>query len=100
MTETDARRPIPRVNYTEALEAAAIAVTNAKDSKGNPIALCPKPLDVHVVRESLAEVSKWTMDPTFYCQDEGEGAELVACTNLILLATLLSEHLKAGNTGV
>jgi len=55
-------------------------------------------LDVHVVRDSMREVAKWTEDPAYYCQDEGPNAELEACNNLILLAILLREHLKAGNT--
>ena len=97
MTET-ARRPVPHITHTDALEDAAIAVTNARDSKGTPIILCPKPLDVHVVRDSMREVAKWTEDPAYYCQDEGPNAELEACNNLILLAILLREHLKAGNT--
>lgn len=97
MTET-ARRPVPHIKHTEALEAAAIAVTNAKTSKGQAIMLCPNPLDIHQVRDSMREVAKWTEDPGYYCQDEGPDAELTACNNLILLATLLREHLRAGNT--
>ncbi len=97
MTES-ARRPIPHIQHTQALEDAAIAVTNAKTSAGKLIILCPNPLDVHEVRDSLKEVAKWTEDPGYYCQDEGPDAELTACSNVILLATLLREHLKAGNT--
>lgn len=92
------RRPVPHIQHTPELEDAAIAVTNAKTSKGLAIVLCPNPLDVHQVRDSMKEVAKWTEDPAYYCADEGPDAELTACSNIILLATLLREHLKAGNS--
>jgi hypothetical protein len=91
------RRPVPHILHTDALEGAAIAVCNAKDSAGKPIMLCPNPMDVHAVRDSMTEVLNWAKDPAYYCQDEGEGAEIAALKNLILLSTLLLEHLKAGN---
>lgn len=104
MTETNPLRPVPHIQHTPALEAAAIAVTNAKCctcDTGLPIVLCENPLDVNKVRGSLQEVSSWFKDPHFFFSDEhvhGRGnGELAAVENLILLATLLREHLRAGN---
>lgn len=90
-------RPVPHINHTPELEAAAIAVTEARNSKGAPILLCPRPLDVHQVREALQMVSKWFEDPAFFFPED-PNAQLTAAHNLVLLATLLREHLKAGNT--
>jgi hypothetical protein len=97
MTET-ARRPVPHIQTSPELEAAAIAVTNAKDSQGNPVRLCQNPLDVVRVKYALTSVTQWFEDPTFFFADAEPGmGELAAVENLILLATLLREHLKAGN---
>jgi hypothetical protein len=97
MNET-ARRPVPHINHTSELEAAAIAVSNAHDSEGKVVRLCGNPLDLGAVRQALQGVSQWFEDPTFYFHTEStSNAEIAAATNLILLATLLREHLKAGN---
>lgn len=89
------RRPVPHINHTPELEAAAIAVTNAKSRATTHLNM--NPLDVHQVRESLKGVAKWFEDPSFYFPD-APSAELAAVENLVLLSTLLREHLKAGNT--
>ncbi len=94
-----ASRAVPHINHTSELEAAAIAVANAKDSKGRAVMLCTNPLDLMRVRASLSQIGSWFEDPAFYSEGEetpGE-AELAAAENLILLATLLREHIRAGN---
>jgi hypothetical protein len=102
-----ARRPLPHIQHTAELEAAAIAVTNAKCCLcpgGLPVNLVDNPFDVAQVREALANVSKWFEDPSFFMNDlpphshTPQDAELAAAVNLQLLSKLLSEHLKAGNT--
>lgn len=98
MTETAARRAVPHINHTPELEAAAIAVVNAKDWQGRMIVLCTNPLDVHAVRQSMGMFQRWSEDIGFYSDGEPEGFELGSVENLILLATLLREHLRAGNT--
>jgi hypothetical protein len=97
MTET-ARRPIPHIQHTAALEDAAVAVTNARDSGGGPIRLCQNPLDVERVRYALGAAAEGLKDPTFTYESEGPSVELTAIDHLILLAVLLREHLRAGNT--
>ncbi len=91
-----ARRAVPHITHTPALEDAAIAVTNAKDGRDLHVKLCGNPLDVASVRAALTEVGGWFVDPSYFF--EGPAAEQAAATNLALLATLLAEHLKAGNT--
>ena len=95
---------MPHIKHTEALEAAAIAVTRAVNGCGCPVMLCRNPLDAHVVEESLREASSWFIDPNFFfidCRDdparEPGNTRLAAATNLILLTTLYREHIKAGN---
>lgn len=97
MTETVERRAVPHIQHTPELEAAAVAVGHATSSGGTPIMLCQNPLDVRQVREALQYVGKWFEDPAFFFPDDAAG-ELTAATNLVLLATLLREHLRAGNT--
>ena len=91
-----ATRPIPHIKWTKELEDAAAAVTNAKDSKGLAINLCTNPMDEFKVRDSIKEVSRWFDDPSFYAGDEV--SEINICDNLLLLVTLLREHIRAGNT--
>jgi hypothetical protein len=99
MNETNSlRRPVPHIQHTPALGAAAIAVQNAKSPKGLPINLCGNPLDVERVRYALGAAAEGLKDPTFTYESEEPTVELVAIENLILLAVLLREHLKAGNT--
>ena len=98
MTSNPLKRPVPHINHSPELEAAAIAVTRAMGPKGLPVLLCPNPLDVHAVRASLGDVSRSFEDPAFWYEDEHQGAEMAAVENIILLANLLREHLKAGNT--
>jgi len=94
-----ARRPIPHINHTVALAQAATAVTNAKDGAGTILHLCANPMDVHQVRDSLQGVADLFEDPSFFFEGESPtSAELTAVNSLILLATLLREHLLAGNT--
>ena len=96
MTEAAAaKRPVPHINHTPEIEAAAIAVTNARVD-GKPVVLVDNPLDVQQVREKLMGVGHLFEDPGFFFTDEPNG-ELIAVENLILLATLLREHLRAGN---
>jgi hypothetical protein len=97
MNET-ARRPVPHIQHTAELEAAAIAVNNAKGPNGLPIRLCQNPLDVERVRYALGAASEGLKDPTFTYESDEPTVELTAIENLILLANLLREHLKAGNT--
>lgn len=97
MTETNPlRRPVPHIQHTQALEEAAIAVTNAKNGAGLAVHLCQNPLDVSAVREALTCVADWFEDPAFFFESAPNG-EMAAVENLILLATLLREHLRAGN---
>ena len=92
------KRPVPHIQHSQALEDAAIAVANAKDGRGSPVHLCRQPFDVHAVRATMSEVARWFEDPAFYTEGEEEpAAEIAAVENLILLATLLREHLRAGN---
>lgn len=98
MTSNPLKRPVPHIKHTPELEAAAIAVQNAKSANGLAVHLCPNPLDVHAVRVSLSDFSRSFEDPAFYYEDEHAGAEMAAVDNIILLATLLREHLRAGNT--
>lgn len=98
MTET-ARRAVPHINQTAALVAAAAAVSRALGVP--PIADNLRGLngwDVQQVRAAIGQVSIWRDDPSFYLEGETEGTEIGAVEFLILLATLLREHLKAGNT--
>ena len=99
MNETAAAtgRRVPRINHTPELEAAAIAVTNAKGPDGRAVNLCHNVLDVHRVRYALQSTLKWFEDADFYFEGQQEGSELAAAENVILLATLLREHLRAGN---
>lgn len=94
----DARRAIPHINHTPDLEAAACALTTATSAAGHAVNLCGNPLDVHQVRDALKTVADWFEDPSFFGEGEPVQTELAAVNNLILLATLLREHLRAGNT--
>jgi len=91
-----AHRPVPHINHTPELEAAALAVTNARVD-GKPVMLVANPLDIHQVREKLMGIGHLFEDPGFFFTDEPNG-ELIAVENLILMATLLREHLRARNT--
>lgn len=95
MNETAQR--IPHINHTPELEAAAIAVNRARSGEGTPVALVTNPLDVKKVQEALKGIAGWFEDPNFFF-DREPNAALAAAENLVLLATLLREHLKAGNT--
>lgn len=75
-----------------------MAVNNARDGSGNPVFLCANPLDVHAVRAGLGNIARSFEDPAFWYEDEHAGAEVAAVDNIILMATLLREHLRAGNT--
>jgi hypothetical protein len=92
-------RPVPHIQYAAALETAAIAVANATDRHGKSIVLCANPFDVHHVADRMTEFAGWFVDPSFFFPTDGEGpdAKLKAVENLILLATLFREHLRAGN---
>jgi hypothetical protein len=92
-----ARRPLPHIQYTAELEAAAVAVSIAKDGRGNIIRICKNPLDVEQVRYALGAAAEGLKDPSFTYESEEPTVELMAIENLVLLATLLREHLKAGN---
>ena len=98
MTDAITRRPVPHIQHTPELEAAALAVLHAKDGAGKPVNLCMNPLDPVKAREALAGVAAWFDDPNFFFSDDSPGAELAAAHNLALLATLHAAHLKAGNT--
>ena len=87
-------RPVPHINHTPELEAAMIAVTNAKVD-GKAVNLT-NPMNVHQVRENMLGISSMFEDPGFFFESDSAN-ELVAVENLILLATLLREHLRAGN---
>lgn len=91
---------IPRIQHTPELEDAAVALTNAKDSKGNPVVLVANPLDIDQVRLSLRHVAEWFDDPSFFFDQEPSpaAAAIAAAENLALLAKLMAAHLKAGNT--
>jgi hypothetical protein len=93
---TTVMRDIPRIKHTPELEAAAIAFTNAKSPKGLPVNL-GNPFDVKAVRRSLVGMGQWFDDPSFFFDEDAAG-ELTAVENLILVANLYREHLKAGNT--
>lgn len=88
------RRPVPHINHTVALAHAASSIKNAL----MPSDLKPmhNPMDVHQVREALQGVAAWFDDPNFYFPDDPDG-EIKAVDYLVLLATLLREHLRAGN---
>jgi hypothetical protein len=92
------KRPVPHIEHTPALEAAAIAVTNAKDGEGRAVLLCDNPLDVQKVRYAIGGAAKWFEDADFYFHGQTPESEVAAVENLILLATLLREHIRAGNT--
>jgi hypothetical protein len=98
-TETNPlnRRPVPHIQHTADLEAAAIAVDNAIGPNGLPIRLCQNTLDVERVRYALGTTAEGLKDPSFTYESEA-ASELIALDHLILLATLLREHLRAGNT--
>jgi hypothetical protein len=98
MSSTVKARPVPHITHNPELEAAAIAVANAKDGEGRAIMLCTNPLDVIKVRYSLQSASKWFDDADFYFHGQTPESETAAVENLILLATLLREHIRAGNT--
>ena len=91
------RRPVPHIQHTADLETAAIAVQNAKGPNGLAIRLCQNPLDVERVRYALSAAAEGLKDPSFTYESEA-ATELIALDHLILLATLLREHLRAGNT--
>lgn len=94
MSELTQRRPVPHINHTVPLAQAASALTNAP--LPNESQRVANPMDVSQVRFALQHVANWFDDPSFYFPDEPEG-ELKATEYLILLATLLREHLRAGN---
>lgn len=93
-----AKRPVPHIQHTPEIEAAACAVVNAKVN-GKAVVLCENPLDIHAVRTALGTVARSFEDPAFWFEDADAAAvELSSAENIILLATLLREHLKAGNS--
>ncbi len=95
-TETNPlRRPVPHVNHTPELEAAACAVLAAKVD-GIAVRLVDNPLDVDQVRDKMRGIACMFEDPAFFFENE-DACELIAAENLVLLATLLREHLRAGN---
>lgn len=91
------RRPVPHITHTTELEDAALAVSLARRG-GHPILLCRNPLDVQAVRDALSSVSEGLKDPSFTYEAEEPAVEITALEHLVLLAILLREHLKAGNT--
>jgi hypothetical protein len=91
------KRAVPHINHTPALTAAASAVANAKGEDDAPVSLVDNPFSVHQVREKLQGVADLFEDPSFFFEGL-PNAELVAVENLVLLATLLREHLRAGNS--
>ena len=98
MTANTEKRAVPHINHTRELDAAVAAVTGikAKDVDGKTLVLVENPFDVTQVRERMQGVADLFEDPSFFFEGEANG-ELVAVENLILLATLLREHLRAGN---
>lgn len=98
--------PTPQINHTTALEDAAIAVSRATNGCGLPVFLCDA-LYPQSVERALKEIGGWFADPDVRfidCQDSPDNksgnTRLAAIENLILLATLYREHIKAGNLGV
>lgn len=98
MTEVTAKRPIPHIHHTDALEAAAATVTAAITIGKKPGIALLNPLDVQQVREALSGCAEWFEDPNFFFEGSEPNAEQTAVEHLIMVATLLREHLRAGNT--
>jgi hypothetical protein len=92
------QHPVPHIKHTKALEDAAIAVVRATDALGRAINLTGgSGLDPAQVERRIAECAGWFVDPSFFL---GEGTtRLNTINNLILLAELYREHVKAGNFG-
>ena len=91
---TSSPRPVPHIQHTVALAHAASALANAVVPSG--LDAIHNPLQVASVRKALEGVAGWFNDPNFFFPDDPDG-ELKAAEYLITLATLLREHLRAGN---
>lgn len=92
MSET---RPVPHIHHTQDLANAAAALMAA--SVPTDALKVSNPMDLSEVRDALQGVAAWFDDPDFYFVADSH-AELKAAEHLVLLATLLREHLRAGNT--
>lgn len=87
-------RPVPHINHTVALAHAATAVANAViPGELQPVR---NVMNVHAVRTALINISEYFEDSGF--ASDNPDKQLQAVEYLVLLATLLREHLKAGNT--
>lgn len=75
------------------LEAAVLHVHNAVDGKGLKVFLC-RPLDPEDVELKLRTMVGWLQPGNVFMPASGREA---AVTNVILLAELLREHIRAGN---
>ena len=88
---------------THALDAAMIAVARATDNRGRMIRLVTNPYDPLQVRAALANVCQKLGQPSQlhrHMTDIAPGLTRVSetdLTHMILLATLLREHIRAGN---
>lgn len=90
------KRPVPHINHTVHLAQAANALAQAGVDLPAERFRIANPMDVEQVRFGLAHAAQWFDDPSFFFPD-ADDAELQATEYLILLASCLREHLKAGN---
>lgn len=82
-----AKRPVLHIALTPELEAA---IREAPGTEGM------NPAEPQSVRDALAKVARTFEDPAFFYDSEPT-LEIKSLDALISMATLLREHLRAGN---
>jgi len=99
MNDNAYRRPVPHIQHTVELDAAAAAVMAAQTKRPQLAENLRdfNPYAVFDVRRAVGQVCVWREDPSFYLEGEPTGTELEAVEFLVSVATLLREHLRAGN---
>jgi hypothetical protein len=86
-TSKPAKRPVLHIEMTPELEVAIRAA---------PLTEGMNPADAQSVRDALSKVARTFEDPAFFYDSEPT-LEIKSLDALISMATLLREHLRAGN---
>jgi hypothetical protein len=87
MSTKPAKRPVTHIALTPELE---VAIRGAVPQEGM------NPAEPQSVRDALAKVARTFEDPAFFYDSEPT-LEIKSLDTLLSLATLLREHLRAGN---
>ena len=89
-------RPVPHIDMTPGLRQALDQFAGSQAMKRAQV----NPCDIEDLRSRIKNMANWFESPAFFTEGtEGDASqqELEALSQLILMATLLSEHIKAGN---